>query len=546
MGLFKRKEYTEEQNREFLEESGTPTARGYTRKSKFSAFSQHAAKINAQRPEYSLAPSSQGGQPQSSNPYGGGGGSASSSSSNPYQSNGGGSSSNPYANAQLGYSGSSAPSRGYTAYGRNDTNGGGVRNSSNGYGEYSSSPYGGQTANSSPYGGQSSSGNPHGGSSSRSENPYGGSSNESPYSSSRSGTGDYSARDSNPYAGPSSRSGTRDYSSRDSNPYGGPSPYESKGDAKQQYAQAQSNYASRFGDEPLRRTETNQTARNELFKGVDRSKMSSPAEKTEHPQRDMANISATDELMEMPSELNEGYQPELEQQQQFEDSEDEEIHSIKTQMKQTRGETVNSTRNILEMAARAEESGRNTLGMLGSQAERLANTEQNLALTEIQNNIASDKAKELKRLNRSIFVPNVTFNSKKKMAQQEEKIRQATSLEQQNREARRQLQYESEQRVTQALNSKSSEIANKYRLQNSKADRKKFLFEEDSEDEAQEDEIDQNLAEIHAASGRLKQLALATKDEVGNQLDRLERIGDMADQQEVKTHINIHRLANIK
>lgn len=529
MGLFKRKEYTEEQNREFLEESGTPTARGYNRKSKFSAFSQHAAKINAQRPEYNLAPSSQGGQPQTSDPYGGG----ASSSSNPYQGGAaGGSSSNPYANAQLGYSGS-APSRGYTAYGRSDVTGSAGRDFSNGpagASSQSSSPYG-QNGSSNPYGGQSSGRNPYGEASSRSENPYGGSSSGNPYT-----------RNENPES-----------SFKNSNPYGGrPSanPYESsggsRGDARQEYQQAQNNYASRFGEEPLKRTETNQTARNELFKGVDRTKVAAESAKSEMPSRDLANLSATDELMEMPSELNQGYQPELDQQQQFEDSEDEEIHSIKTQMKQTRGETVNSTRNILEMAARAEESGRNTLGMLGSQAERLANTEQNLALTEIQNNIASDKAKELKRLNRSIFVPNITFNSKKKMAQQEEKIRQATSLEQQNREARRQLQYESEQRVTQALNSKSSEIANKYRLQNSKADRKKYLFEEDSEDEAQEDEIDQNLSEIHAASGRLKQLALATKDEVGNQLDRLERIGDMADQQEVKTHINIHRLANIK
>lgn len=64
---------------------------------------------------------------------------------------------------------------------------------------------------------------------------------------------------------------------------------------------------------------------------------------------------------------------------------------------------VSSTRNALRLAAQAEETGRDTLGRLGAQGERIHNTERNLDLSANQNRLAEEKARELKTLNKSMF-----------------------------------------------------------------------------------------------------------------------------------------------
>jgi hypothetical protein len=52
----------------------------------------------------------------------------------------------------------------------------------------------------------------------------------------------------------------------------------------------------------------------------------------------------------------------------------------------------------------AEETGRSTLERLGAQGESIHNTEKNLDLASNQNKLAAEKARELKTLNRSMYV----------------------------------------------------------------------------------------------------------------------------------------------
>jgi len=107
-----------------------------------------------------------------------------------------------------------------------------------------------------------------------------------------------------------------------------------------------------------------------------------------------------------------------------EEEEEEDITATKQEIRFMKQQDVASTRNALQMAAAAEESGRSTLARLGDQGERIHNTEKNLDLAANHNLAAEDKYKELKRLNRSMFAPNVSnpFTGKERRARRDEEI----------------------------------------------------------------------------------------------------------------------------
>lgn len=392
------------------------------------------------------------------------------------------------------------------------------------------------------------------GSRSQGSNPYNQANNSGgvdKYSSTSSGYGNTS---SDPYASSSNQSYGNSGTSYGSNSYGSNS---GSGNTSNPYETAHRSYGDRFGHN-LTRTETTETTReqrNELFRGVTAAKAQDP-----NKLRSSEAINEVDELLQLPDDVEkdtggrdynggpEGRSFDFEQEQAL-DSEDEDVEAIKGQIRFTKQESVNSTRNTLRLAAEAEESGRNTLGMLGAQGERIANTEQNLALAEVQNKHAEEKARELKTLNRSLLKPHISnpFNSKRKAQEKEAQIRAQYQQEQIRRENRRQLAYTSQQRVMNGLNGNGmSETALKYKRENASEERKKYQFENDSEDEDLESEIDNNLDGIHAAAKRLNKLALATNEEVTSQNERLDRIGDQTDVLDVNVHLNTSRLASIR
>ncbi|KAA8917102.1 hypothetical protein TRICI_000774 [Trichomonascus ciferrii] len=350
---------------------------------------------------------------------------------------------------------------------------------------------------------------------------------------------------SNPYAGaqlsyqPSvaSTNPPPSYRTMDNQPPVGPSPY----------ASAETSYNTRFGSVSAG-GETDER-RNELFKGYNppangngnangglpgRSTMSSPANDDD------------EEIVRPNSSNNNNGTDSYGNEEKEMDSEDEDVEAIKSQMRFTKQQSAQSTRNALRIAAEAEESGRNTLGMLGSQGERLANTEHNLALASTQNKIAEEKARELKKLNRSLFAIHASnpFSAKRRLQEKEQQIKAEHRQGQIERETRRQTAYDSSQRVQGGLKSKS-ELAQKYKQRNT-LERSKYQFEADSEDEDIENEIDDNLDGISAAVGRLNKLAVTTNEEVNRQNDRLDVIADNTDNLDINVHLNTSRLANIK
>ncbi|OAL37408.1 hypothetical protein AYO20_03257 [Fonsecaea nubica] len=198
-----------------------------------------------------------------------------------------------------------------------------------------------------------------------------------------------------------------------------------------------------------------------------------------------------------------------------EEEEEEDINALKQDIKFMKQQDVASTRNALRIAAQAEEMGRNTLARLGAQGERMHNTDRNLDLGNNYINIAEDKTKELKTLNRSMFAVHVNnpFTAKDRRARRDEQIMDRHHAEREAREATREAAFRSTQRMNQnfkGLDDASAVGTTKTNL----AERAKYQFEADSEDEGMENEIDRNLDELSGAAKRLNLLARATGEEV--------------------------------
>jgi len=241
-----------------------------------------------------------------------------------------------------------------------------------------------------------------------------------------------------------------------------------------------------------------------------------------------------------------GYGAYADRQLTAEEEEEEDVTAMKQQMRQMKQEDVSSTRNALRMAAQAEASGQDTLQRLGAQGERIHNTERHLDLASNQNRSAADKTKELKQLNKSMFAMHVSnpFTAGRRREARDQAIMDRHHSERDVREATRQAAFNSQQR--QAEQAKS--LGGPGRTgggQRNLAERSKYQFEADSEDEEMENEIDDNLDQLHGAAGRLGHLAKAMGTEVESQNKHIDRISGKTDNVEDQIAMNRARLDRI-
>ncbi|KAJ3475178.1 hypothetical protein NLI96_g12009 [Meripilus lineatus] len=235
---------------------------------------------------------------------------------------------------------------------------------------------------------------------------------------------------------------------------------------------------------------------------------------------------------------------------------EEDVEGIRQQLRYTKQESVNSTRNALRLAREAEETARNTLGRLGDQSEKLANTERHLDIAKGHSQRAEDKTDELKQLNRSIFRPVITFNKDAKRAAQDAKVQQRYDEERDEREKAMSDIRETHDRLGQASNygrrggNDEGGVAGRYRseAQSSarKEQRKRFQFDATASDDDMEDEIDGNLDEISDMTKRLKALGSAMGEELDRQNDRIGRITEKTDGLDNRIFRNTKRLEKIK
>lgn len=489
--MFAKKEPTEQELIDEMQKVGISTKNANGRQEKFGAFKSYAQERQSMKPGFAPV-----------NPYS----NMNSSLSNPYAQNG-----------------------------NNGGNGDG--------GNAESNPYGGQSnGHSSPYGAQSSD--------SRQSNPYG-NNRSNPYSSAqgsaRNGNGAELRREessnTNPYAANRSQAGQTS------------SPYDrtqgrSSGTARDRNATA-SRYESASSRTPGWSLAHGSRPRGdeELILDLNAIPTNEPAVQLKRPiQRPRMDDADTLDLND-DDDLNVEVDDFLPEQEQV-NSEDEEIESIKQDIRFTKQESVALTRNTLRMAQEADASGVNTLGVLGSQSERLYNAEQNLLLADTQTKIADDKVSELRRLNRSIFVPATgnPFNKKLRLRQQEAKMKTQKEQEKYLRETNRKGMYASEQRVKQGItnNATSSDTFNKYQDEKYLLQAQRYQFDADSEDDEMEKEIGSNLDQISTYAKKLQGTAMTMNKEVDAQNARLRSIEEDADRLDINVHLNSTRLNNIR
>lgn len=160
-------------------------------------------------------------------------------------------------------------------------------------------------------------------------------------------------------------------------------------------------------------------------------------------------------------------------------------------------------------------------------AEKLASTERHLDVSKGHSQRAEDRTDELKKLNRSIFRPAITFNKDAKRAAQEAKVVRQYEDEREEREKAMMDIRDSQNRLGQASAYGSKEAgrtksAAQQALQ--KEQRKRYQFEATASDDEMEDELDNNLDEISDVAKRLKALGSAMGQELDTQNNRITRI----------------------
>ncbi|KAK6372520.1 Protein transport protein S9 plasma membrane t-SNARE [Lithohypha guttulata] len=231
-----------------------------------------------------------------------------------------------------------------------------------------------------------------------------------------------------------------------------------------------------------------------------------------------------------------------------EEEEEEDVTATKQEIKFMKQQDVSSTRNALQAAAMAEETGRNTLARLGAQGERIHNTNRNLDIGHNSVNIAEDRSKELKTLNRSMFAVHVNnpFTAKERRIRDEEKIVDRHRMERDQREATREAAFQSTARMNQNFKGLNDAGRPNGMPKATLAERSKYQFEADSDDDRAEDEIERNIDELGGAAQRLNILARAMGDEADTQNKMLQNVADKSDRLDDRFHLQTERLKRIK
>ena len=167
--------------------------------------------------------------------------------------------------------------------------------------------------------------------------------------------------------------------------------------------------------------------------------------------------------------------------------------------------------------------------------EKLANTERHLDISKNHSLRAEDNTDELKKLNRSIFRPAITFNKEAKRSAKEAKIQARYDEDREERERTLMDVRESQNTLGRAgsYGGDGEGIGNGRQLTGAqqamrKEQRSRYQFEATHSDDELEDELDDNLDEVAEATKRLKALGMAMGQELGTQNARIDRIGEKA------------------
>jgi len=136
------------------------------------------------------------------------------------------------------------------------------------------------------------------------------------------------------------------------------------------------------------------------------------------------------------------------------------------------------------------------------------------------------------------------FTSEGRRLARDEAIIDRHQQERVQREETRQAAFRAEERLDRTFRDMSKQ-GNATKAKQGLAERSKYQFEADSEDDDIENEIDSNLDALHGAATRLNALARASGREIDEQNQHLERIMGKSDVVDDQIHMNKVRLDRI-
>lgn len=185
-------------------------------------------------------------------------------------------------------------------------------------------------------------------------------------------------------------------------------------------------------------------------------------------------------------------------------------------------------------------------------SEKLANTERHLDVAKGFSQRADDKTDELKKLNRSIFRPAITWNKDAKRAAQEAKIQSRFDEERDEREKAMSDIRDTQNRLGKASihdrddngpTGGNPRMLSAAQQKDRMEQRKRFQFEATASDDEMEDELEDNLNEISDVTKRLKALGNVMGQELDRQNERIVNIGDKADGLDRRIFNNTERVS---
>jgi len=226
------------------------------------------------------------------------------------------------------------------------------------------------------------------------------------------------------------------------------------------------------------------------------------------------------------TEMPGGYGPAMSAQ----DEEDQDVQATKQQIKQFNNESRDATRRMMAMAASMDETQANTLQTLGQQGERLYNAERHIDESTTNAETAQKNFKSLKHAQRGMFNPgfNVSGNPFTKSKNEQAHIEREVAHLSRQREIREHTNHasytdnqrrERDQKELARLGGPTGMPSSKPSL----ADRAKYEFEPDDEDDAANNEIDDNLDALLRHTKGWNQRAQVMSRELDSQNEQIDR-----------------------
>ncbi|KAI0842836.1 hypothetical protein F5Y06DRAFT_256223 [Hypoxylon sp. FL0890] len=232
-----------------------------------------------------------------------------------------------------------------------------------------------------------------------------------------------------------------------------------------------------------------------------------------------------------------------------EEKEEAEVDDIKRQIKQERLATKQTTSNIAQLAEGMADTSITTTVRLAAQGERLNYTESLIDKGSMSSREAEEQTKKLKSMNRSMFAVHVSnpFTAKKRTAEMEQKVIEQNRADRELREATRKDGFLMNQRMEASFREAEASQRNIVYKKSTPAERSKYTFEEedDSEAQAEEDGIDNDLETASRALSRANIQARVMGTEVEHQNKVIERIGSKSDKLSDATAVQTRRLKTI-